>query len=176
MAQKGRRFENDVARRVTRQTGDACMAWPAGYSGNNAIPSPDIVAVTPRRAAGIELKNWDATPHGIPQSDLTQLLAVQKNYLDVALLINFDHREPLIVEPVAPSLDGFDIDGGPSAVENFKLNVPDAFAPRVTDGPAGEDAALRFSQPSLDDWPSAKNGDGAAAVICDWLGISLDDA
>lgn len=173
MSKKGRRYENELANEVHEQTPDVCQIWPAGYSGNNAFPSPDLIAVTSRGAAALELKNWGTDDRSLAASDLRQLLRVQKSFLDVALLIDFSNREPLLVEPAAPSLDAFETEGGPDVIENFKTNVPDAFEPRVTDGPEDEDGALRLSYPSLDDWPSAQAGDDATTKVASWLGYPL---
>ncbi|MDB9264484.1 hypothetical protein PN494_00085 [Halorubrum ezzemoulense] len=147
------------------------MVWPAGYSGSNAVPSPDIIGVTPHGAHALELKNWNDTAHSIDESDLQQLLRVQKSYLDVALLIDFDRREPLLIEPVAPSLDAFEVDGGPSAAENFKKGVPSGVEAKVMDS-----GALRFYYPALDDWPSAKAGQSAVEKVREWMGIPAVNA
>ena len=161
-SKKGRRYEHDVANGVTRSLDDV-IAWPIGYSGNNAVPCPDVLVIHSGGAVALELKTTNSDTFGIEKSDLEQLLSVQKNWMDVALLINFSHREPIFVEPKWPALDAFsheDVD----AIENFKLNVPDAFEPRRTDGGDGEEQ-LRLSRPSTDEWPSARDGRDSIEVI-----------
>ena len=163
MAGKGRRFEHEVANGVTRDN-EGVVAWPVGYSGNNAVPCPDVVVLSSSRGTALELKKTRQDTFGIPRSDLQQLLEVQTNYLDVALLIDFANREPLYVEPKFPSLSEFGLDDV-DPIENFHLSIPDCFDPRRTDG--GEEPTLRLSKPSTDEWSSARSGLDAVEKIAD---------
>lgn len=161
MTQKGRSYEHEVSNEIARTDADV-FAWPAGYSGNNAVPSPDVLTVTDGGAAGWELKKR-GDYCGIDASELEQLLSLQRNFFDVGLVVKFSHREPLIVEPAFPSLPSFGLDGGVEPIENFMASVPSPFNGRRTEG--GDEDTLRLSKPDLDDWPSAKAGQSAAEKI-----------
>jgi len=168
MPQKGKRYENDVARELTRETDDSCVAWPVGYSGNIAVPAPDVIGLTNTRGFALELKKY-RDDISVPHSDLMQLLDVQKQYLDVALLIKFSHREPVLIEPTPRSLDAFTIEDDIGVIERFIRGTPDVFEPRCVDGGADEQGALRLSKPSTDEWPSAQVGDDAVEKIQQWV-------
>ena len=170
MPQKGKRYENDVARELTRDTDDDCVAWPAGYSGNIAVPAPDIVGLTDKCGFALELKKY-SDDISIPHSDLAQLLAVQKQYLDVGLLVKFSHREPVLIEPEPRSLDAFTVEDDIGVIERFMRGADSAFDPHRVDGPSGEDGALRLSKPSTDDWSSATSGEDAVGVVRSWLDV-----
>lgn len=162
MGKKGRRYEHEVANEISRGE-NSVLAWPAGYSGNNAVPSPDIVTVSDSGAAGWELKRTNQQTFGIDESELQQLLDLQHNFFDVGLVVKFANREPLLVEPAFPSLSSFGLDSPVSPIENFKTVIPTAFNPRETDG--GSEPTLRVSKPSLEEWASAQAGQSAAGKI-----------
>lgn len=165
MPQKGRRYENDTAVEFHRESPDHATAWPIGYSGSNAIPSADVLLLSKGGAVALELKTTSQDTFGVAESDLEQLLDVQKNYMDICLVINFANREPVFIEPAFPSLDGFGLDGGPDPIENFMSGTPDVFEPRRTDG--GDEPMFRVSKPSTDEWPSARSGKDTVEKLID---------
>jgi len=162
MANKGRRYEHDVAKELTEVLDDG-FGWPVGYSGNGAQPAPDIVVVTPMGAGGLELKKTSQDTFGVSASDLRQLLGIANNVVRVGLGVKFSNREPVIIEPQfhpKPQYD-FESDLGEeltdvAVCEQFEATCPSAFKPRVSE--RGEEPSLRLSRPSCDDWSSARSG------------------
>ena len=161
MSKKGRRFEHDVARKVTEMADDDTWCWPAGWSGNNSWPSPDIITVTPAGVRCDELKRYSDTFY-IDASDLEQLLTLRSNYVHVGLVVDFAHREPTVLEPVV--VDTVDVIG--SFIEGASSEQRRAFGLKRVDGSDGEEeSSLRVEYPSLDDWPSQQSCGGSAEEV-----------
>lgn len=162
MANKGRRYEHDVAKELTEALDDG-FGWPVGYSGNGAQPAPDILVVTPMGAGGLELKKTSQDTFGVPASDVSQLLRIGTNFMQVGLCVKFSNREPVIIEPLfqpKPQYD-FEDDLGEeldevAVCEQFAATCSSAFEPRVSE--RGQETSLRLSRPSCDEWASARSG------------------
>lgn len=167
---KGRRYEHDVSNDIYELTDGEVFAWPAGYSGNNAVPSPDVITLAEGRGGGWELKKTAQETFGIDESELQQLLVLQRNYFDVGLVVKFTNREPLVVKPQFPSLTAFGLDDV-DPIENFIKAIPDCFEPRRAEG--GKEESLRLSKPSLDNWESAQCGLSAPEKIANSHGVSV---
>lgn len=161
MVQKGRRFEHTVANEMHNSDAEI-YAWPAGYSGSNAVPSPDVVVVGNGVAGGVELKRTQQDSFSIGENELQQLLQLQQPFFHVAVAVKFTHREPVIG---TPAFSQHRSDSDVSLCESVMHSIPDACNPRVTTG--GAEHTLRFDKPSLDEWPSARNGSSTAQKLID---------
>lgn len=144
-SKKGRRFEHDVCREI-HDTDCGLSAWPIGWSGNNSWPSPDIMVTDGVFIGGIELKVTGQEYVSIAMDELQQLHELRP-VMRPYICVSFNYREPMLAAV-------------PRDWKRVTAAVPDAFDPRITD-----DAVLRFSRPSTDEWASAQEGDSAATKI-----------
>lgn len=142
---KGRRYELTTCKELNELHSEI-TAYPAGYSGNQYGPSPDIILTTPSGAHALELKKTGLKKRRtIVKGEEFEMLEECKNsYTKTWLVISVSHRKTLVVPA----------DGD---VEEL---VPDAFDPSVTDK-----GNLRISKPSTKDWDSKKKQEESDAEL-----------
>lgn len=168
MTNKGRRSENEFVNAFTRQTPNGVYAWTGGYSGSNAIEMPDAIIVGDDGVLGIELKTISSDYCTVPEHQLDDLVTLAQHvHLDTALVVDFSHREPLIVEPVFPKHPSL------SPVEQFIEATPDVFDPRKGTVDGGQ--ALRLTKPDTDVWPSQQRGTDTVSVVAEAFGTTVTD-
>lgn len=166
-------WENKIAKEIHRTTPSRIRAYRCGYSGNNAMPQPDILVTEGHINHGAELKGPIQSDRlYIDEEDIEQLVACQTGYTAVYLVVKFSHREPCVVQ-YFEELTGTQSSVGGAAdyndmtpVEKFATLVPEAFDPSVTDS-----NALALSKPSTDDWPSAQAGSDDVDAIMSGMGV-----
>lgn len=162
MSKKGRRWENETAVEIYRQSEGRVYAWPAGYSGNGAAPAPDIFVARPNKLAGYELKRTDQDRFYVDADDLRQLLELAQPWFHVELVVKFSYREPVFIRPTRVQQVP---DDPATIVERFSTAVPEVFR---ADGSYRQDdspTSLRLDKPDRDAWPSAKTGDSLSTKI-----------
>lgn len=167
-------YENDIAKGVHRATDTEIRCYRCGYSGNNAMPQPDIIITTPTINYVVELKGPIQSEQCYVESDdIEQLLDCQTSYSVAGLAVKFPHREPVVVRYFDkltgmqhPNADDYN---EMSQVEKFATLTPDAYNPRVTDA-----GTLALDKPSTDDWPSAQAGSDDVDAILSGLGVTTD--
>ena len=140
---KGRAKENEIVSGVWDATDGAVMAWPMGYSGNNAVPSGDILTLGSDGARITELKISSGDYVSIGFDELEQLDEIDSPLSRAQLLVSFSYREPVLV----------------TRDDNWRDLFPDCFDPRYTD------TGLRLTRPELDDWTSAQAGLSEAELL-----------
>lgn len=157
MASKGRRFELNTCKELNGLE-EEIVAYPAGYSGNQYGPSPDILLTTPSGAYALELKKV-GLDNGqrrtvIKEDELEMLEECSNSYTDSWIVIAISNRKTLAV----PSMP----------IESIEERIPDAFNPSLTDG-----GNLRLSKPDTNDWPSKrKQQDSDAELILKELAMA----
>ena len=171
-------YENTIAKRIHRQTPSHIRAYRCGYSGNNAMPQPDILVTTPSQNHGVELKGPIQSERVyIDDEDLEQLYECQNAYTSVYLGIKFQRREPLVVRYFEKltggqqSVDGADEYNEMDIPDQFATLIPSAFNPRVTDADT-----LALDKPSTDDWPSATKGSDDVDALLSGMGVVTPDS
>lgn len=133
-SKKGRRYELNTCKDLNGLHKEI-TAYPAGYSGNQYGPSPDIILTTPSGAHALELKKTGLKKRRtVVRGDEFEMLEECKNsYTKTWIVIAVSHRKTLVVPA-----DG-----------DVEAAIPDAFEPSVTDK-----GNLRISKPDTSDWDS----------------------
>jgi Holliday junction resolvase len=164
-------YENDLAKRIYRETWSQIRAYRCGYSGSNAMPQPDILVTDPSTCYAVELKGPLSRDHiYVDEDDLAQLTDCQNGYTRVALAVKFQRRELAVINyfesMMGGSSEGFD---ELSLAEKFVALAPDSLNPSTTDS-----GNLRLEKPSLDDWPSATAGSSDVDALLSGLGVARE--
>jgi Holliday junction resolvase len=167
-------YENDMAKEMHRATGDDVRTYRCGYSGNNAMPQPDVLVATTYDNYALELKGPIQSDRCyVDEDDIEQLIECQNAYTRAVLVIKFPRREPLVVQffqkltdEQHPEADEYN---ALSAAEKFAVLIPDAFDPRVTDS-----GKLAVSKPDTAVWPSASAGSADVDAILSGLGVPTE--
>lgn len=146
---KGRRFELNTCKDLNGLE-EEIVAYPAGYSGNQYGPSPDILLTSPSGAHALELKkvglsNGDRRTI-IKGNEFEMLEECENSYTTSWVVISISNRKTL-VRKACP-------------VEDLEERIPDAFDPSVTD-----DNNLRMSKPSTSDWFSKRKQQASDAEL-----------
>jgi Holliday junction resolvase len=169
----GHQYENDMAKEMYRRTGDEVRTYRCGYSGNNAMPQPDVLVTTTYDNYALELKTSQSDRCYIEEDDIEQLIECQTAYTRVALVVKFPRREPLVVQYFKKLTDDQHPDADEynalSAAEKFAVLIPDAFDPRVTDS-----GKLALTKPDTAVWPSASEGSDDPEAILSGLGVPTE--
>lgn len=171
-----KQWENEKAKNIHRQTGEETRVYTCGYSGNNAMPQPDILLTRPTQDYGLELKGPIKKDTCYVQADdIDQIMQCSNSYTIVGLVIKFQRREPLVVRhfeklssdqhPDAENYNGY------SPAEQFAALIAPCFDPRVTDA-----GTLAVDKPSTEDWPSATAGSSDEDAILSGLGIPTEES
>jgi Holliday junction resolvase len=168
-----KQWENDMAKEMYRNTPDYIRVYTCGYSGNNAMPQPDILVTGVDINHAAELKGpIQSDTVYIEEDDFEQLEGVRNGNTVVYLVIKFSHREPLVIRHFE-KLSGYQaVEGAEkynemSMAEQFAVLAPPCFDARVTDS-----GTLALDKPDTDDWPSAQAGADDHEAIISGMGIS----
>jgi Holliday junction resolvase len=169
-----KQWENDKAKEMHRRTGPEIRVYTCGYSGNNAMPQPDVLVTDVTTNHAMELKGPIQSDRVyIEDEDIEQLLDCENANTAIYLVVKFSRREPLVVRyfdnlttQQHPEADEYN---SLSAVEKFRVLIPSCFNPRVTDS-----GTLALDKPSTSKWPSASAGSDDADAILSGLGITTD--
>lgn len=149
MASKGRRFELNTCKELNSLE-DEIVAYPAGYSGNQYGPSPDILITSPSGAYALELKKT-GLDNGerrtiIKEDELDMLMECSNSYTDSWIVISMSNRKILAVQA--------------NPVETLEDRIPGCFDPTVTDH-----GNLRLTKPETSEWPSKRKQDKSNAEV-----------
>lgn len=168
-------FENDLAKRIHRQSRDEIRAYRCGYSGSNAMPQPDVLVTTETVNYAVELKGPIASErHYVEEDDLQQLVECGNGHTIPVLAVRFQNRELMVVryfESIGGSselADGWD---DLSVTAQFARLAPDSFDPNVTDS-----GSLSLTKASTDDWPSATAGSDDVDALLSGMGVPTEDS
>jgi len=161
-----KQYENDIALAIYRKTHDDVLTFRCGYSGNSAMPQPDVLITTPTNDHALELKKRKGPTAYIKGEDLEQLAACQNGHTIVYLVVKFSHYEPVVIR-YWPHMVGHRLAEWDerSVVEKFKGAAPSALNPRVTDGGR---LALTLDK---NQWESTRKGRDDTDTILDELGV-----
>lgn len=173
-----KQYENEVAKEMHRETGNAVRVYTAGYSGNNAFPQPDIHVATENMNHDLELKGPIAKDTVVVEDeDLEQLVACQNGYTAVYLVVKFPHREPLVIRYYGALSGSSAADDGlgewaeKSIPERFEALAPDCFNPRTSTANKSGTTRLYLDKPETDEWTSTRAGRDDVTTIIEELGI-----
>jgi Holliday junction resolvase len=161
-------WENTVANEMHRSTDDWLRPYRCGYSGNSAIPQPDVLLTdaTDGTNYALELKGPIKSERLYIEAEDIQQLVDCTNATTVAyFVVKFQNRRPVVIR-YAESVFGVEDFDEKSDAEKLAYICPAAFDPHVTDS-----GNLRLDKPSLDDWPSATASADAHLCIMSDLGI-----
>lgn len=145
MANKGRRYELNVCKELN-SAHDEIVAYPAGYSGNQYGPSPDILITTPSGAYALELKKLNFKKGErrtvLKGDEIENLIKCKNSYTDVFIVISISNRKTLMV--------GFDFEYD-NPIQSLEDHIHDAFDPSVT-----KNNNLRLTKPETSKWSSKR--------------------
>jgi Holliday junction resolvase len=156
---KGRRYEHTVRAEINDATPDTVHAWTAGYSGNGAVASPDVIVVRNGRDVGLELKKTSQDRFTIKREDISQLGELSTDALYIGLVVKFSHRQPIVAR--VPSF----VTATTAATETAYA-APDEVTMSATDR-----GNLVIEKPDLDAWSSASAGDSAGKLVAAEFGL-----
>lgn len=160
--QKGFRYEKELTNELDRHTDNSTGVYRCGWSGNSAMPQPDILITTQGMNYALEVKDTSQDRFTIQTDDIEQLLNCAKTGTRSYILINFNNREPLL----AQLSWGYSNDQQEQK-ETMVQNTPSCFDPRL-----GRTGTFIVDKPSTDDWPSAQAGRDDWQVIADLFDLS----
>lgn len=163
-----KQYENDIAVAIYRKTYDNVRTFRCGYSGNNAMPQPDVLITTPTNDHALEVKKRQGPTAYIEEDDLEQLAECQNGHTIVYLVVKFPHYEPVVIR-YWPHMVGHDDWNERSVVEKFQGAAPPALNPRVTDG---GNLALTLNK---DKWMSTRKGRDDIETILDEIKVPYKD-
>lgn len=160
-------WENEIVKRVYRNTHDEVKCYRCGYSGSNAFPQPDILITNAVGNHGVELKGPIASDQcRVENDDAEQLVACRGPQTNVYLGIKFQNRAPVMVKYYhrVPQIDGY---SEMTAAEKFAELAHDAFNPHVTDS-----GTLVLDKPDTDEWESARASPPDYECIARGVGVT----
>ena len=135
---KGRRFELNICKGLN-QFDDEIVAYPAGYSGSQYGPSPDIILTTPSGAHALELKKVGLDTGErrtiIKGDEFDMLEKCANSYTTPWIVIEMTNRKTLVYRSTV----------------DLEEEIPDCFEPSVTDN-----GNLRLTKPEASDWISKR--------------------
>lgn len=140
MANKGRTYELSLCKQINQKY-NSIVAYPAGYSGNQYGPSPDVLVTTDNGCHAVEIKKYgidEGEIRYIQSEDLEQIVECCNNHTDAWLFISVSNRKSF-----AARYEG--------DIESFAANIDAVWSPGVTS--AGH---LRIKKPNADVWPSKR--------------------
>ena len=157
---RGRQYEKRIANDVYENTPPAVNVYPCGFSGNGAIPQPDILISAQTGNFAIEMKKSSKDRFYIDGEDLLQLVECENKNTEAVIMMKFSHREPVLFSPFKPIDHG---DGTKSMLptdpteqdlaKHAVANCPQQFEAHATNA-----GSLRLSKPSTIDWSSSQAG------------------
>ena len=165
-----KQYENDIAKWVYRKTSGGIRAYRCGYSGNNAMPQPDVLITEPTGTChALEIKKSCSDKVYIDGEDIKQLIACQGAATMAHLVVKFNNRKPMVTrfyEDVTGE-DWSDL----TRTEKMCKVIPPCFNPRVTDG-----GSLALDKPTTDEYESARSSPPDWQVIADGLGLRTEQS
>jgi Holliday junction resolvase len=163
-----KQYENDLAKAIHDATDSNVRAYRCGFSGNNAMPQPDVLITTPDMNHAIEVKGPIASQRlYVDEEDIEQLVECQNDTTYVALVVKFQRRQPVVIRYYeSMTNDGWN---DLSAAEKLMKLTPEAFDAYVTTS-----GSLALNKPSTDDWPSARSGASDEDAVLSGLGVVTD--
>lgn len=146
---QGRQYENDLAKELHRNT-EGRFVVRAGYSGNSALPLPDIYIRNCDETYDVafEVKRTSRDHTYVDRDDFVNLYKLRNRVpykLDTVFAYKFSQREMLTHSIPHKSKDSVD-----DVIERYVKEYD-----RVSR--SGEDT-VRIDKPALDDYPSARSG------------------
>lgn len=192
---RGKDYENEIAKELYRDTGSLVKVYTAGYSGNNAIPQPDIHVFDNGNtmAHDIELKTAQTDYCAIEEDDLQQLVECRAPNTRVWLHVKFSRRAPLVVpfvkvtgshlnhQPEQTRVAGLEVTGEDfdSIAAQFahiiNQSTDEAFDARVRTSDGGI-TRLYLTKPDTDGWPSASASEDDHIEMANQMGLRLKDS
>lgn len=162
--QKGFRYEKELTNELDRQTENSIGLYRCGWSGNSAMPQPDILITTPCENYALEVKDTSQDRFTIQSDDIDQLLKCAKKGTSTWITINFNNRELLVAR-----LNWANAVGRENQRELLVDATPVCFNPRL-----GRTGTFIVDKPSTDEWPSKQAGRDDWQVIVDLFDLSYD--
>lgn len=160
---KGRRYEHGARASINEETPESVHCWTAGYSGNGALPSPDLVVVRNGRDVGLELKKTSRDRFTIEREEIGQLGELSSDAMHVGLVVKFSNRQPIVTRVpsfVTPT----------TAAEETAYAAPDGVSMSATDR-----GNLIVEKPTLDSWASAQSGESVGRLIAAEFNLDGDE-
>ena len=159
---KGRSYEHQLCVDIYRETDGGLLPEPIGYSGNHVAPAPDIRIDDGTKVHAIELKRTGQDrisvgyyPNDTRKDDLHQLITYAREYPRTVVPyvgVRFNNRQLLLCKLWL---------GAP----NDKTVVRSATKFTPTDIRLTSADNLSIHRPSLDNWPSATEGDDVQYLL-----------
>lgn len=160
----GLRYENKLANHVHEDTTDEVRVYPIGYSGNHAMPAPDILFTTGEKILGVEVKRSTISTgdysYILHSDDFEQMCALENENTDVGFAVKFTRRELYVLPDVSVPDDPSEY------ADRLAEEVYDCFEPHVTDS-----GNLRLTKPETDEWPSATRGMDDSIVMANYFDL-----
>lgn len=153
----GLRFDHDVAREIYNATDGSVMPLRAGWSGNQSIPSPDLLVPLDGSLRALELKTSSQDRLVVSQDDVEQILTWSMDMNEVPaypyIVIKFTYYEPVTMRLPAP----WDVE---KSFEYIAENT--ALESRTT-----RSGNISFGHPSEydSDVPSAASGENSGTAV-----------
>lgn len=162
MNKKGKLYETQLCSDVHEESGGELIPEPIGYSGNHALPAPDIRIDDGGKVHAIELKRTGNDRQTIfygpdegEKDDLHQLLMYAKKYPRVVVPyvgVRFNHRQLVM----------FKLWGG---APNDLATVRSATNLAPVEVRLTRANNLSVPKPDVDDWPSSSKGNDAKHIL-----------
>ena len=167
---RGKDYENEIAKQLYRGSDSLVRVYTAGYSGNNAIPQPDIHVFHngTTMAHDMELKHAQSDYCYVDEEDLQQLAECRAPNTRVWLVVKFSNRAPLAV----PLVDSRDRDFDSLAAQ-FAYIIDNA-TDSSFDARATESDTLAITKPDTDGWQSAQASAADYLEIAKQMGLPLN--
>lgn len=144
---KGRRFELNISKELN-QFDEEIVSYPAGYSGSQYGPSPDIILTTPSGAFALELKKVGLETGErrtvIKGDEFEMLDNCGNSYTTPWIVIAINNRKTLVKRSRG----------------DLEETIPDCFDPSIT-----KNGNLRITKPEASDWTSKRKQDKSNAEL-----------
>jgi len=144
---KGRRFELNISKELN-QFDEEIVSYPAGYSGSQYGPSPDIILTTPAGAHALELKKVGLDTGDrrtvIKGDEFEMLEKCSNSYTTSWIVIAINNRKTLVKR----------------SNQELEKAIPDCFEPSIT-----KNGNLRLTKPEASDWISKRKQEVSNAEL-----------
>lgn len=161
-SKRGREYENELTKNIYVETDGALIPETIGYSGNGAVPAPDIRIDDGTKVHAFELKRTSADrlsfqfdPDDRQKDDADQLFNYCRQYPRTVvpyLGVRFDNRQLIILQPWLGAPNNLASLRGATKTTPLDVNLTRAHN-------------LSVQKPSTDEWPSATKGDDVQHVL-----------
>ncbi|UBF23191.1 Holliday junction resolvase [Haloarcula tailed virus 2] len=171
---RGRQYEKRIANDLYDATPPAVKVYPCGFSGNGAIPQPDILISAQDGNYAVEMKKSKKDRFYIDGEDLLQLFECTNKNTEAVIMMKFSYMEPLIFKPFKPikheSGETTVLPHDPTEHELAKHAVKNC--PLVFRAHATNAGSLRFDKPTTDEWCSSTAGKSDEDCVVNKLKLS----